>query len=183
MVTLASAQMFYYFAISWPSYGGEDGLLTYVRDSFPGVKTRDPLAFFVICFALLAFGLLFSARITKARFCLALQGAQQYPKRLESFDIRPFWICIAAFVMSAMVTGLAGALYTDLNRFASAAALAVCSVRWRGRRYSSCLSIAAAMSASMSPRERWSRSWGGTAWARPQPFARSVGCFSKLGAI
>ena len=36
MITLAFAQMIYYFAISWPAYGGEDGLLIYVRNGFPG---------------------------------------------------------------------------------------------------------------------------------------------------
>ena len=45
MVTLAFAQMLFYFAISWPAYGGEDGLSFYVRNSFPGANTFDPLQF------------------------------------------------------------------------------------------------------------------------------------------
>ena len=36
MITLAFAQMIYYFAISWPAYGGEDGLSIFVRNQFPG---------------------------------------------------------------------------------------------------------------------------------------------------
>jgi branched-chain amino acid transport system permease protein len=43
MITLAFAQMIYYFAISWPAYGGEDGLSIYVRNGFPGLNTLDPL--------------------------------------------------------------------------------------------------------------------------------------------
>ena len=43
MITLAFAQMIYYFAISWPAYGGEDGLSITVRNGFPGVNTADPL--------------------------------------------------------------------------------------------------------------------------------------------
>ena len=43
MITLAFAQMVYYFAISWPAYGGEDGLSFYVRNEFPGVDTLQPL--------------------------------------------------------------------------------------------------------------------------------------------
>jgi branched-chain amino acid transport system permease protein len=39
MITLAFAQMIYYFAISWPAYGGEDGLSIYVRNAFPGLNT------------------------------------------------------------------------------------------------------------------------------------------------
>ena len=39
MITLAFAQMIYYFAISWPAYGGEDGLSITVRNGFPGLDT------------------------------------------------------------------------------------------------------------------------------------------------
>ncbi len=46
MITLAFGQMFYYFAISWPAYGGEDGLSIYVRNGFPGLNTLDPIQFF-----------------------------------------------------------------------------------------------------------------------------------------
>ena len=38
MITLAFAQMIYYFAISWPAYGGEDGLSLYVRNTLPGAQ-------------------------------------------------------------------------------------------------------------------------------------------------
>ena len=54
MITLAFAQMIYYFAISWPAYGGEDGLSIYVRNSFPGLNTLDPIQFFAICAVVLA---------------------------------------------------------------------------------------------------------------------------------
>ena len=53
MITLAFAQMVYYFAISWPAYGGEDGLSIYIRNEFPGLNTLNPLHFFAICYVLL----------------------------------------------------------------------------------------------------------------------------------
>ena len=53
MITLAFAQMIFYFAISWPAYGGEDGLSIYVRNSLLGLDTMDPWTFFLIAFALL----------------------------------------------------------------------------------------------------------------------------------
>ena len=34
MITLAFGQMFFFFAISWSAYGGEDGLSIYVRNGF-----------------------------------------------------------------------------------------------------------------------------------------------------
>lgn len=119
MITLAFAQMIYYFAISWPAYGGEDGLSIYVRNGFPGLNTLDPIQFFAICFVLLSLALWLSSRLARSRFGLALSTARQNPQRLTSVGVRPFAIRLTAFVISAMITGLAGALYADLNRFVS----------------------------------------------------------------
>ena len=119
MITLAFAQMIYYFAISWPAYGGEDGLSIYVRNNFPAVNTLRPLPFFLICLALLAAGLFFFKLVRDSRFGAALQAARQNPVRVSAIGIAPFRIRLAAFVLSAMMTGVAGALYVDLNRFVS----------------------------------------------------------------
>ncbi len=54
-----------------------------------------------------------------SRFGAALQAARQNATRLAAVGIAPFNIRLVAFAISAMVTGLAGALYADLNRFAS----------------------------------------------------------------
>lgn len=123
MITLAFAQMIYYFAISWPAYGGEDGLSFYVRNAFPGVDTLQPLPFFLICYALLSAALLFFARLRDSRFGAALQAARQNEIRLAAVGIRPFPVRMVAFAISAMITGVAGALYADLNRFVSPAML------------------------------------------------------------
>lgn len=119
MITLAFAQMIYYFAISWPAYGGEDGLSIYVRNGFPGLNTLDPISFFALCAAMLAIAMVFSAVLIRSRFGLALQGARQNPQRMTAVGIAPFRIRLVAFVISAMITALAGALYADLNRFVS----------------------------------------------------------------
>ena len=117
MITLAFAQMIYYFAISWPAYGGEDGLSIYVRNAFPGLNTAQPLLYFLICFAVLMAALLAFRLIEGSRFGSALQAARQNGVRLAAVGIPPFKIRLVAFVLSAMITGLAGALYADLNRF------------------------------------------------------------------
>jgi len=123
MITLAFAQMVYYFAISWPAYGGEDGLSIYVRNGFPGVDTYDPLSFFLICAGCLMVALGLSARLLRARFGAALMCARMNPARLATVGIEPFPVKLAAFVISAMLTGLAGALFADLNGFVSPAML------------------------------------------------------------
>lgn len=119
MITLAFAQMLYYFAISWPAYGGEDGLSIYLRNDFPGLNTLDPLQFFMICFVILMLALLFSSRLTGSRFGMALQAVRQNELRVTSVGIRPFRVKLIAFALSGAITGLAGALYVDLNRFVS----------------------------------------------------------------
>jgi len=119
MITLAFAQMIYYFAISWPAYGGEDGLSIYVRNAFPGMNTLAPMSFFLICFGLLALGLIVFAMLRDSRFGAALQAGRQNETRLAAVGIGPFRVRLTAFVISAMMTALAGALFADLNRFVS----------------------------------------------------------------
>jgi branched-chain amino acid transport system permease protein len=119
MITLAFAQMVYYFAVSWPAYGGEDGLSILVRNQFPGANTMRPLTFFLINYAVLIAGIALFSTIRGSRFGSALQAARQNETRVATVGINPFRIRLTAFVLSAMITALAGALYADLNRFVS----------------------------------------------------------------
>ncbi|MCE8051612.1 branched-chain amino acid ABC transporter permease [Billgrantia desiderata] len=119
MITLAFAQMMYYFANSWPTYGGEDGLPIFLRNGLPWVDTNDALTFFLICFGGLVLSLALTSRIMKSRFGAALTMARLNDTRLATAGISPYPIRLVAFVISAMITGLAGALYADLNGFVS----------------------------------------------------------------
>jgi branched-chain amino acid transport system permease protein len=119
MITLAFAQMIYYFAISWPAYGGEDGLSIYVRNTLGTLDTMSPWTFFLIAYVLLLLVLGLVIMATRSRFGLALAMARQNPLRLTSMGVRPFNVRLTAFVLSAMAVALAGALYADLNRFVS----------------------------------------------------------------
>ena len=119
MITLAFGQMFYYFTISWPAYGGEDGLSIYVRNSFPGVNTLVPFNFFAIAFAVLVVVLFLVSRLMRAPFGLALSAARQNEARVRAVGIDPYKLRLIAFTISGAITGLAGALFADLNRFVS----------------------------------------------------------------
>jgi branched-chain amino acid transport system permease protein len=119
MITLAFAQMLFYFAVSWPAYGGEDGLPIYLRNSFPGLNTLDPIQFFGLAYVVLLLGILFTAVLARSNFGLALGAARQNPERVLASGIRPFRLRLTAFVISGAITGLAGALFADLNRFVS----------------------------------------------------------------
>ncbi len=119
MITLAFGQMLYYFTIGWPAYGGEDGLSIYVRNSFPGLNTLVPVQFLILSYVVLGLALLFSARLARAPFGLALTAARQNADRVETVGIAPYRLRLVAFVISGAITGLAGALFADLNRFIS----------------------------------------------------------------
>lgn len=119
MITLAFGQMLYYFTISWSAYGGEDGLSIWVRNEMPGVNTLDPIQFFAVTFVILCLTLWFAARVAQSAFGLALSAARQSEERVETVGLAPFKLRLIAFVISGAITGLAGALFADLNRFVS----------------------------------------------------------------
>ena len=119
MITLAFAQMMYYFSVSWSAYGGEDGMSIYVRNNFPGLNTLDPIQFYSLCFVLLLISLWFVSRLIKSPFGLALNAARQSPQRVQAVGLDLHRLQLFAFVVSGAVTGLAGALFADLNRFVS----------------------------------------------------------------
>lgn len=119
MITLAFGQMFFYFSISWSAYGGEDGLSIYVRNGFPGLNTLVPLQFFGLCFAALCVALLVFARLRASPFGLALNASRQTTQRVQTVGMTPQRLKLVAFIISGAITGLAGALFADLNRFVS----------------------------------------------------------------
>ena len=119
MITLAFAQMLYYFTVSWPAYGGEDGLPIYLRNRLFGLETMDPLTFFLIVFIALLAVIGLVSRVVNSRFGLALNAARQNDARVRSVGISVFRIRLTAFVASGTITAFAGALFVDLNRFVS----------------------------------------------------------------
>jgi branched-chain amino acid transport system permease protein len=60
-----------------------------------------------------------NASLIKSPFGLALNATRQIPERVETVGLNPVRLKLAAFVISGAATGLAGALFADLNRFVS----------------------------------------------------------------
>jgi len=75
--------------------------------------------FLILSYVILGLALLFSARLARAPFGLALSAARQNADRVETVGIAPYRLRLVAFVISGAITGLAGALFADLNRFIS----------------------------------------------------------------
>jgi branched-chain amino acid transport system permease protein len=62
--------------------------------------------------------------VRASRFGAALMAIRQNPDRVAAVGIEPFGIKLAAFILSGMITGLAGALMADLSRFTSPSMMA-----------------------------------------------------------
>jgi len=124
MITLAFAQMGFFFTLSWPAYGGEDGLPIFMRNQFPGLNTARPWELFLVAYGVLLVTLALFAMLRAARFGAALMAIRQNPDRAAAIGISPFGIKLVAFVLSGMITGLAGAMMADLTRFVSPAMMA-----------------------------------------------------------
>jgi branched-chain amino acid transport system permease protein len=54
---------------------------------------------------------------------MALQATKQNEERVKSVGIETFKVKLIVFIFSGAITGLAGSLYTDLNRFVSPSVL------------------------------------------------------------
>ena len=124
MITLAFAQMLYYFALSWPAYRGEDGLPIFRRNAFPGLNTMRPIQFFAVVYVALMLAIGVFAMLRESRFGAALMAARQNPARLAALGTAPFGVMLVGFAISGAITGLAGALMADLTRFVSPAMMA-----------------------------------------------------------
>ena len=122
MITLALAQMVYYVFVSLRGYGGDDGLSMSRRSSFGWEAwwpTRGDTGFYYLALALLALVLLLVHRMIQSRFGRVLIGVRENEPRMSTIGYPVYRYKLAAFVIAAVLCGLAGVLNVELNRFIS----------------------------------------------------------------
>ncbi|MFN3642801.1 MAG: branched-chain amino acid ABC transporter permease [Gemmobacter sp.] len=119
MITLAFAQMLFFLFVSLTTYGGEDGLIIRRPNEFLGLNLRDRATMYytALGFAALFFALLW--RIVHSSFGAVIQGIRQNERRMAALGFAPYRYKLAAFVLSGMGCGLAGALMANVLRFTS----------------------------------------------------------------
>ena len=88
MITLAFAQMLYYFSISWPSYGGEDGLSIYMRNTLPMLNTMDPLIFFLICLFWLFIAIFITCKLINSPLVWLYKLQSKTKRELNQWELR-----------------------------------------------------------------------------------------------
>jgi branched-chain amino acid transport system permease protein len=119
MVTLAFAQMLYYAVVSLKRYNGDDGLNLPHRSHFGiGWDLAGDNAFFYFVLAVVIPCIYGIHRLVESRFGFALRALRDNPARAEAVGFPIFRIRLAAFTISAALTGLAGALLANQASFA-----------------------------------------------------------------
>jgi branched-chain amino acid transport system permease protein len=120
MITLALAQMFYFFCVQAPFTKGEDGIQGVPRGMLFGlVDLNRPLAIYFFALALFLIGVFAVWRIVNSPFGMILKSIRENENRAVSLGYSVANYKLAAFVMSAALAGLAGALKAVVFQFAT----------------------------------------------------------------
>ncbi|MGE5270233.1 MAG: branched-chain amino acid ABC transporter permease [Thiohalocapsa sp.] len=120
MVTLAFAQMVYFFALQAPFTGGENGIQGVPRGHLFGlVDLSHPLAMYYFVLAVFLFGFGLIVRAIYSPFGQVLTAIRENEPRAVSLGYRTDQYKLLAFVLSAALAALAGALKAQVLQFAS----------------------------------------------------------------
>jgi branched-chain amino acid transport system permease protein len=120
MITLALAQMVYFFCLQAPFTGGEDGLQGVPRGSLFGLfSLRGDMAMYWFVLAVFVIGFLFIYRIIHSPFGQVLKAIRENESRALSLGYDVDRYKLLAFVLSAGIAGLAGATKTLVFGFAT----------------------------------------------------------------
>jgi branched-chain amino acid transport system permease protein len=110
MITLALAQMMYFFALQAKFTGGEDGIQAVPRGRLCGViDLTGTMAMYVFVAAVFVGAFLLIYRIINSPFGEVLKAIRENEPRAISLGYRTDRYKLVAFVMSATLAGLAGA--------------------------------------------------------------------------
>jgi branched-chain amino acid transport system permease protein len=124
MITLAFAQMGYFLFVSLKNYGGDDGMSIATPSRFGPVDLSSATSVYVIAFIVLVLTIWWLAKLRVAPFGMVIRGAKQNARRVSAAGIPVVRYQLLAYVMSGMLTGVAGLLLANLNAFASPSTLA-----------------------------------------------------------
>ncbi|CAO3430036.1 branched-chain amino acid ABC transporter permease [Azospirillum endophyticum] len=117
MITLAIAQMFFYFAVGLRSYGGDEGLPLPARSEFAPFDISDNVTFYYVVFVLLVACLIVTHRLVHSRFGLVIRGCKINERRMKALGFSTLGYKLVAYMISAEICVLAGVLLANLTRF------------------------------------------------------------------
>ncbi len=120
MITLALAQMTYFFALQAPFTGGEDGIQAIPRGRLLGVlDLGQMLNMYYFTLAVFVFGFVIVWRTVHSPFGQVLKAIRENEARAISLGYAVDHYKLLAFVLSAALSGLAGATKAIVFQFAT----------------------------------------------------------------
>jgi branched-chain amino acid transport system permease protein len=120
MITLAFAQMIYFVSVQAPFTHGEDGIQAIPRGRLLGfIDLNDNFAMYYFVLVVFILGLLVINRAVKSPFGQVLKAVRENEARATSLGYDVDHFKLMAFVLSATLSGLAGALKSLVFQLAS----------------------------------------------------------------
>ena len=120
MITLALAQMVYFLCLQIPQTGGEDGLQAVPRGTLFGfIDLTDNLTMYYVVLAIFVAGFLIIYRTIHSPFGQVLKAIRENEPRALSLGYNTDRYKLLAFVLSAALSGLAGATKTLVLQLSS----------------------------------------------------------------
>lgn len=119
MVTLALAQMVFFFFLQAPFTGGEDGLQGVPRGSLFGLDLAEDINLYYLVVAIFAGAFWLIQRTIHSPFGQILKAIRENEPRAISLGYDVAKYKLLAFVLSAGLAGLAGATKTLVFKFAT----------------------------------------------------------------
>ena len=124
MITLAFAQLVYYFGVGLDRYGADDGLTIYRRSQFADlVNLSNRFVFYYLCLLLLMGTVYLVRRLVNSRFGLVIQGSRSNDRRMQAIGFPTLRYRLTCFVIAGAICGLAGALLANHTGFISPATM------------------------------------------------------------
>lgn len=123
MITLAFAQMGYFVFVSLKQYGGDDGTTISSTSKFFGLDLGSANTVYTVALIVLALATWWMARLRVSPFGMVLRGARQNARRINAVGFPSQRYQLSAYVLSAVLCGIAGMLLANLNAFASPSTL------------------------------------------------------------
>ena len=119
MITMAFAQMAFYFFVSIDTYGGDDGLVIDTRSELALISLDDPLQLYLMSYVSLVAAMSIVHMISNSRFGMVLRGAKGNEERVITLGYNIFAYKLTAYVISGAMCGYAGALLGNFTTFIS----------------------------------------------------------------
>tara|TARA_Y100001954_G_C15762061_1_gene579676 strand:- start:575 stop:1561 length:987 start_codon:yes stop_codon:yes gene_type:complete len=118
MITLAFAQMLFFLFVSLEQFGGDDGM-SIDRAEFLPIDLWEPLRLYYLIWTSLTLVSVLLMYIVGSRFGVVLRAVKDNESRVEAMGLAPLPFKITGYLISAMICGLAGALFASWQEYVS----------------------------------------------------------------